>query len=242
MKNEIVQSQKVGEIVASNFQTARVFTENGIDFCCNGGITIEAACLKRGIEPAEIIEKLKLALTEHDDLQVDTMDLTDLVHRIVSVHHAYVSASLPALSHYIDKLCKVHGDRHPELHEIKDVFARTAQALPHHMQKEELILFPYIQAMVQASEHGQMLSQAHFGHIDNPIAQMESEHETEGENLRLIAKLTNQYICPPDGCQTFKVTYAMLQEFEEDLHLHIHLENNILFPKAKRLYSHLIKS
>ena len=235
------ETQKVGEIVAANFQTARVFTKHGIDFCCNGGISLAAACLKNGIEQDAIIEQLKQAIALPDDLQIDRISLTDLIRRIVTVHHAYVQASLPALSYYLDKLCKVHGDRHPELHEIRSVFGRIAQALPQHMQKEEKVLFPYIQAMEQANTNEQSLSLPHFGHIDNPIAQMEVEHNNEGENLKLIAQLTNQYTCPPDGCQTFKVTYAMLQEFEQDLHLHIHLENNVLFPKAKQLYKVVIE-
>ena len=152
---------------------------------------------------------------------------------------ANVRVTIPALRAYLEKLCRVHGDRHPELFEINELFIAGSAALLSHMEKEEQVLFPYIKAMVESKTKGFPLSKPHFGDIENPIQVMEQEHEDEGERFRQIAELTNQYECPPDGCQTYKVAYAMLQEFEEDLHKHIHLENNILFPAARELYKEI---
>ena len=131
----------------------------------------------------------------------------------------------------------MHGQRHSELHEIKTLFFEGSEHLLAHLKKEELILFPYIRAMVESQEKNYPLARPHFGEIDNPIQMMEVEHQTEGERFRKIAQLSNHYTPPEDSCQTYQVTYALLQEFEADLHRHIHLENNILFPQAQRLFA-----
>ena len=147
-----------------------------------------------------------------------------------------MSSTIPVLQAYLNKLCQVHGERHPELFKVNELFDEAAIALLSHMEKEEFVLFPFIKSLVEASENQYPLSEPYFGHIENPIAMMEHEHATEGERFRNIAKLTNQYEPPSDACQTYRVTYALLKEFEEDLHLHIHLENNILFPKSIELF------
>ena len=165
--------------------------------------------------------------------------MTDLVDHIVGVHHKYVETTIPALKFYLDKIAKVHGNNHPELLEIRDEFFKTADALTSHMKKEEFILFPYIKAMESARKNHFPLSPAHFGGIENPIAMMEEEHDTEGERFRKISALSNNYTPPSDACQTYKVAFAMLQEFENDLHTHIHLENNILFPESKEVFANL---
>ena len=129
----------------------------------------------------------------------------------------------------------MHGERHPELFAIRDEFQGCAHAMAAHMKKEELVLFPFINQLEQARQHGMPAPAPHFGTVDNPIAMMEHEHDAEGERFRRIAELSDGYSNPPDGCTTYGTTYAMLREFEEDLHRHIHLENNILFPRAKAL-------
>jgi regulator of cell morphogenesis and NO signaling len=136
---------------------------------------------------------------------------------------------------FLDKLCKVHGDRHPELFRIHELFVGCAQELAQHMKKEELMLFPFIRKMVDASITGRPLDQPHFGTVQNPVAMMMHEHDGEGERFREIASLTDNYNPPADACNTYRVTFAMLKEFEEDLHKHIHLENNILFPASVEL-------
>ena len=138
----------------------------------------------------------------------------------------------PSILSVILKLEQVHGAAHPELFEIKNLFKRTADELTQHMKKEELILFPYIKQMVEAARNKTPLSAPGFGTVANPIAMMMEEHENEGNRFEKIVAISNNYTPPADGCNTYKVTFQMLQEFESDLHTHIHLENNILFPKA----------
>lgn len=233
---ENLAKTKVGKIVATNFRTSKVLTSYGIDFCCKGGITLEEACNNNQVSLNQIINELEESFKTSDTYAYEQLSPTELINVIVSVHHNYVEATIPALRAYLEKLGTVHGERHPELHEIRDLFFDAADALTVHMKKEELILFPYIQAMVDAEEKGFPLSKPHFGDIENPITMMEHEHETEGNRFREMARLSGNYTCPPDGCQTYWVAYALLKEFEEDLHKHIHLENNILFPKARKMF------
>ncbi|TVP44713.1 MAG: iron-sulfur cluster repair di-iron protein [Mongoliibacter sp.] len=231
-----MEKRKVGGIVAENFRTAKVFTEYGIDFCCKGGISLEAACEKHGVLLQDLIKDLLMVGSISEERKYTDMGKSELIDHIINTHHSYVENNIPPIKEYLQKLAQVHGDRHPELHEIKQLFFEAADGLIVHMKKEELILFPYIKAMQTSEENGFPLSPPHFGHIDNPIAMMEHEHDTEGERFRKISELSRGYQTPADGCQTYRVTFAMLKEFEEDLHTHIHLENNILFPKAKALY------
>lgn len=233
--NEIAE-KKVGSIVAENFRTAKIFTDYGIDFCCKGGIKLSDACEKKGVDLEEISAVLEQIVKQKDESNYQNFGMADLVDHIVGVHHKYVETTIPALKFYLDKITKVHGDNHPELLVIRDEFFNTADALTAHMKKEEFILFPYVKAMEAARIGNFPLSPAHFGDIENPIAMMEEEHETEGDRFRKIAELSNNYTPPADACQTYKVAFAMLQEFESDLHTHIHLENNILFPQAKAAF------
>lgn len=225
----------IGEVVAKNYKTATVFKKHKIDFCCQGGRTIDEACQKKGISRWELMRELEEAMT---DDQQDTTDYQSwpidlLADYIEKTHHRYVEQRSAEIKPFLDKLCRVHGDRHPELFEINRLFSESTSELAQHMKKEELVLFPYIRNMVQARQAGQVANPPHFGTVSNPIAMMMQEHDNEGERFRQIAKLTNDYQPPADACNTYRVTFALLQEFEEDLHLHIHLENNILFPKAK---------
>ncbi|WP_333667220.1 hemerythrin domain-containing protein, partial [Flavobacterium sp.] len=175
-------------------------------------------------------------LTKNDNgIDFKSWPLDLLIDYIEKTHHRYVEEKSSVLYMFLDKLCKVHGGRHPELFEINRLFIAGAGELAKHMKKEELILFPFIKKMVTAQKTNQAISLPHFGTVDNPIAMMQDEHTIEGERFAKIAELTNNYAPPADACETYKVTFAMLKEFEEDLHKHIHLENNILFPGAKAL-------
>ena len=144
-------------------------------------------------------------------------------------HHRYEEEKTPEIRPYLEKIVQVHGAQHPELFEVKQLFEESAQDLAAHMKKEELVLFPNIRKMVSEK---QRYVQLFFGSIQNPITAMQVDHNQEGERFRKIAELTNEYTPPADTCNTYKVTLSLLQEFETDLHTHIHLENNILFPKA----------
>ncbi|MCB0643381.1 MAG: iron-sulfur cluster repair di-iron protein, partial [Phaeodactylibacter sp.] len=223
-------------IVAQNYKTAQVFTAHGIDFCCNGGIPLQQACEQQKVDLQVVIDEINWALATPETENFAAMPLDELVRHIERVHHTYVRNTLPALTTYLTKLCQVHGERHPELFEIKDLFDQSAVELTHHMAKEEEILFPYIQALAAAQKGKFPLSPPHFGHLQNPISMMEAEHETEGSRFKTIAALADNYTPPKDACQTYQVAFMVLKEFETDLHKHIHLENNILFPNALAMY------
>ena len=232
---EHLKETTIGEYVAMDYRTATLFQKHGIDFCCKGGRTIEQVCAKNDITPQELRAGLDQILDTTSgggtiDYQSWPIDL--LVDYIEKKHHRYVEATTPTLIQFLNKLCNVHGERHPELFEITEEFTASANELAAHMKKEELVLFPHIRKMVNAQLTGQELAEPHFGTVRNPITMMMNEHEVEGERFRKIAELTDNYTTPTDGCTTYRVAFALLKEFEADLHLHIHLENNIAFKKA----------
>jgi len=230
-------SKPIGEFVADDFRTAAVFSNYGIDFCCKGHRTVEEVCNKNGVNPNELLDKLDTIANSKGNNAIDykSWPLDLLAEYIEKTHHRYVEEKIPVLRQFLDKLCKVHGGNHPELFKINELFTGSAGELSAHMKKEELILFPFIKKMVKATLDGQAIEAPHFGTVENPIAMMMEEHDNEGERFRKIALITNNYTPPADACNTYKVTFAMLDEFEKDLHLHIHLENNILFPEAAKL-------
>lgn len=229
--------KEIGQFVAEDFRTAAVFTKYKIDFCCNGNRTVEEACVKKGLDSSKLIDELDAILNSATDQAIDykSWPLDLLADYIEKKHHRYVEEKTPILRQFLDKLCKVHGERHPELFEIKDLFFASSGELASHMKKEELMLFPFIKKMVKANIDGSAVESPQFGTVQNPIAAMMQEHDNEGGRFREIAELTNNYTPPADACNTYKVSFAMLNEFEQDLHVHIHLENNILFPEAIKL-------
>ena len=235
-------NEKIGNIVAQNFKTAAVFTKYGLDFCCGGQVSIEKAAEKKGVDKNALLTEVQAVLNEGASEQIDfnswPSDL--LASYIVKTHHRYVREKTPILLTYLNKICKVHGERHPELYEINKLFEECALELGHHLEKEEKVLFPFIEKMEESkSGNGQYL-QPGFGSVQNPISMMIHEHEAEGNRFEKIAELTNNYTAPEDSCSTYRVAFDMLKEFEQDLHKHIHLENNILFPKSIKLEETLI--
>jgi len=231
---ETLIEKTVAEIVASNYKAADVFKKHGIDFCCGGNVGLSEICRKKEINLSEIEEDLqKITAQRSDSPDFDRWGLDFLIDYIINQHHTYVAENIPLIIQYSDKVAKVHGENHPETVEINTLFHAVADELLAHMQKEERVLFPYVKQLVQAEKEGISAPAAHFGSVNNPISMMESEHETAGDIFKQIDKLSNNYTPPLAACSTFKVLYAKLQDFESDLHKHIHLENNILFPKAK---------
>jgi len=237
IKNNIMKNLEtltIGDYVAKDFRTAALFSKYGIDFCCNGNRSINQACEKKSINPDTLLSEIEDILASKSDSGIDfnawPIDL--LADYIEKTHHRYVVEKTPVLLQFLDKLSRVHGANHPELKEINELFIGCAAELAQHMKKEELVLFPFIKKMMQATISDELIEQPHFGTVENPIAMMMHEHDAEGERFRKIAALTDHYTPPADACNTYKVTFAMLQEFEQDLHKHIHLENNILFKKA----------
>ena len=230
----VLEQPTIGEYVAKDFRTAAVFSKYGIDFCCKGNRTIEEASEKKNLDFVQIEKEITQLLETKSDGAIDFRSWPSdlLIDYIEKTHHRYVTEKSAVLLPFLDKLCKVHGHSHPELFEINELFIGCASELAQHMEKEEGVLFPFIKKMVEALRTGVPIEQPHFGTVENPIAMMKHEHENEGDRFVKIAELTNNYTPPSDACNTYKVTFAMLQEFEQDLHKHIHLENNILFPKA----------
>lgn len=238
---EISEKITVGEIVKENYKTAQIFDRNNIDFCCGGGISLEKACEKANVEIALLLTELEAAVHENDpdSKYIDSMELDELCDYIEKRHHSYVNDNIPFLSEKLNKLCNVHGENHPELFKVRELFETAAGNLTTHMKKEELILFPHIRRLVKFKT-GAASGPANFGGIDAPIQAMLNEHQAEGERFFEIAALTSNYSCPPDGCNTYRITYQTLSDFEQDLHRHIHLENNILFLKALALEKEII--
>ncbi|KQB37545.1 iron-sulfur cluster repair di-iron protein [Flavobacterium aquidurense] len=231
---ENLKDKTIGSFVAKDFRTAAVFTKYQIDFCCKGNRSLTEVCEKQNIDSDVLVQNLIDVLESENNNGTDfnSWPLDLLVDYIEKTHHRYVEDKSVILKQFLDKLCKVHGEAHPELFRINELFTEGAGELAQHMKKEELILFPFIKRMVKTKEENGVLTQPSFGNVSNPIAMMMQEHDNEGERFREIASITNNYTPPSDGCTTYKVTFAMLKEFEEDLHKHIHLENNILFNKA----------
>lgn len=233
----IQQDQIIGELVANDYRTASIFKKYGIDFCCQGNRTIQDACDKKNVDVKDVLNDLTTAVRETPDITTDFQSwpadlLTDYIEK---KHHRYVQAKTAEITPYLDKVCRVHGDSHPELLKIREHFTATAGELAMHMKKEELVLFPFIRKMAQAKLGEAEIKPPHFGTVQNPINMMMHEHASEGERFGLIRELTHDYTPPADACNTYRVTYALLEEFEQDLHMHIHLENNILFPDALRM-------
>jgi len=239
---ETIGNNTIGSLVAANFKAASVFQKFGIDFCCKGNRTISEACASQNLDEGKVEQEILLVLASKEKSVIDynSWPIDLLADYIEKTHHRYVAEKIPELNIYLNKLCKVHGERHPELLSIYKHFLASAEELTNHMKKEEKILFPFIHSMVKAENSQQEIDQPTFTTVKNPIAMMMKEHDTEGGRFREISKLSNEYIAPADGCNTYKVAFAMLKEFEEDLHTHIHLENNILFPKAIILESALV--
>ncbi len=232
MSNE----KTVADYVTENIKTAHIFKKHGIDFCCGGGISIEKACAKKNVDLAVLEKELSEVDAVKDLIEdYDKWELDFLMIYIENVHHTYVRESLPLISQYANKVAKVHGHHYKEVVTINQLFHEVANELTSHLQKEEQVLFPFIKQLVTAKKENTKNITAPFGTVNNPIKMMEHEHENAGDTFKEISRLTNNYTPPAEACNTFKALYAKLEEFEQDLHQHIHLENNILHPKAIEL-------
>ena len=231
---DITYQNSVGEVVANDYRTAAIFEKYGIDFCCKGHRSIDEACERKSILTEEVMRDLKKHFSSEntDCPDYKSWPTAQLVDYIVEKHHRYVEETTPLILRYLDKLCKVHGARHPELFEVNRLFNESAREMAEHMKKEELVLFPWIKSMVSASDDNVKMIRSGEAMVHQPVSILMHEHEAEGDRFQTIETLTHNYQVPADGCSTYKVAYQMLQEFQNDLHLHIHLENNILFPKA----------
>ncbi len=227
----------IKDMVTEDFRTAAVFEKYSIDFCCGGKKPLEAACQEQGINVADVLADLR-TLDEVQDpgaSRFTEWDLDQLAQYIVEQHHGYLRRTIPSLLAHTQKIATVHGKNHPELIAIAEQFRAIAEELPGHMMKEERILFPYIAHLAAANRGETSAQRPPFQTIRNPIHMMEAEHQSAGDGCGIIRSASKGYAVPADGCSTYRVTYRELEEFERDLHQHVHLENNILFPKAVEL-------
>lgn len=232
------------EIVTEDFRAAAIFEKYSLDFCCRGGKTIEEACIDKDVNKNSVFTEVR-DLFRNEEVSADAfidLPVAELIRHIVITHHTYVRRMVPVLLAHTQKVATVHGPNHPEVVEIARLFAHVAADLQDHMMKEEMILFPYIQTLADVSHGTGTFRQPPFGTVRNPIRMMEAEHQAAGDELYRIRELSRTYTPPADACTTYRVTYQELEEFERDLHQHVHLENNILFPKAFALEDGLLSN
>lgn len=241
---EITNKSTIGEIVADDFRAAAIFSKYNIDFCCKGHRTIAEVCKKRDVTESFLIEELQDAKNSPANQSFDykswSVDL--LTDYIEKTHHRYVEEKTPVILQFLEKVCRVHGEIHPELHEINKIFNASAVDLAAHMKKEETELFPFIRQVKKAKDKGLPFETPVFGSIENQVVLMKEDHLSEGQRFKKIANLTTDYTPPAGACNTYKVTFSMLEEFESNLYKHIHMENNILFPKAIKLEKNFKKA
>jgi len=226
----------VRELALENSAATRVFEKLGIDYCCRGSQSLEQACRAANLPIGEVLDSLEAAQLASQRTAADhdwqRAPLSDLIAHINNTHHKYVREEIARLKPLFEKVCSVHGKNHPELPRIQATFAGLAQELTMHMMKEEMVLFPYLLGMEEAVLQKEPVLPAPFGTVQNPVSMMMHEHDSAGEALRFMRKASGGYTPPPDACASYQTLYRALAEFEADLHQHIHLENNILFPRA----------
>ena len=226
----------VRELALENPAATRVFEKLGIDYCCGGNKSLEEACRVANLPMDEVLDSLEMAEQSARAVQKDrswpTELLADLVVYITSTHHKYTREEMARLGPLFDKVCSVHGKNHPELLQIRSSFQGLEQELTMHMMKEERVLFPYIVRMEESVIQKEPVLPPPFGSVQNPVTMMMHEHDSAGEALRSMRKGSAGYTPPDDACISFQTLYKALAGFEADLHQHIHLENNILFPRA----------
>ena len=231
----------VGEIAARFPASIRVFERHRIDFCCGGKSPVSDACQVRGLDAATILREIDAEIGREapaapDDAGWQTASLDSLIGHILSTHHSYMKTQLPRMAAMMDKVLSKHSERHGDVLEpLAVTLFAMREELESHLMKEEMILFPLIRKMEDAVQSGQPFAGSHCGSVQNPIRVMLMEHDSAGEGLERIRQLTNGLTPPEDACNTFRGLYYELGALEADLHRHIHLENNILFPRAVEL-------
>lgn len=229
----------VRELAVENPASTRVFERLGIDYCCGGNRSLREACQSANLridEVLDLLEKADLATrlaAKPRNWQAEP--LASLIEYIQNTHHKYTREEIARLGPLFEKVCSVHGKNHSELLEVREIFHGVAQELNSHMMKEEMILFPYVLGMEASASRNAQIVRPPFGSVQNPISMMEHEHDSAGKALRAMNEATSGYSAPSDACVSYQTLYRALAAFEADLHQHIHLENNILFPRAVAL-------
>jgi len=229
-------TKTVRELALEVPNATRVFERLKIDYCCGGGRNIEEACQSVGVR----LDELSRLLDEAGAIREDSRDfargpLSDLIRHILDTHHVYTREESARIQALLEKVCRKHGENHPHLPGLRELFLRLDADLQPHLLKEEQILFPYILRLEAAADAGTPAPFAPFGTVGNPVRMMVFEHDTAGDLLREIRAAASDFRAPDDACMSFRALYQALEAFEQDLHQHIHLENNVLFPRAVEL-------
>jgi regulator of cell morphogenesis and NO signaling len=233
----------VKDFLTANIKAAHVFEKHGIDFCCKGNRSLKEACDEKNVSVKTILAELNsLDNTEEivDENRYENWSLRFLSDYIIDHHHFYVRKAVPQILSHLEKVVIKHGNKYPSLKMIKSIFNSVAEELFHHMMKEEKLLFHVVRYLEDCKRFDERPRIQGFKTIKIPIEAMETEHSNAGEAMDKIRNLTKNYTPPADACDTFKLTYKELEDFEKDLHIHVHLENNILFPKAIELEQELL--
>lgn len=236
----IQETKTVADLVTENIKTAHIFRKYGIDFCCGGGLPVKQAAAKARIDYMELEKELlgvKNIILEADNYS--DRELDELADHIVNVHHSYIMENIPVIIGYASRVVQVHAADYPELIQIQRLFSEVSIDLTGHLKKEENVVFPFIKTLTDARRSGKELEKPAFDTLENPVKIMEEDHEDAGMVFKKIKALSNNFIPPAGACNTYKAFYSKLEEFEKDLHHHVHLENNILFPKALKLEKEL---
>ena len=237
MENLVTGKNTVGEIVATDYRTANVFEKHGIDFCCGGKVALVTTCAEKGLDLAIIISELKAVENEPADRSQNysSWALPFLIDYIVNTHHLYLKQNDEQIAAYARKIADVHGGHHPEVIQIAVIFDKIAADMATHLIEEETVFFPAIKRAKEARLAGLTVDMNDVEIIRASLLKLHREHEEIGDAVHTIRHLSADYAIPGDVCNTFMLTYRKLKEFEDDLHKHVHLENNILFPKAAEL-------
>jgi regulator of cell morphogenesis and NO signaling len=222
----------IAEIVAQDFRASDVFRKHQIDFCCGGKIKLQDIENHYPVKPAMLAAELNTLLENQQStaFAYNDWDLDFLADFIERTHHKFVRTEIPVLTAYLTKIAEVHGENHPELPEVKTLFDGAAAALLAHLEEEEKVLFPLVRELAKSNQQAANNEQKAI--LTKKLSQLIEEHENEGTRFKTIARLTSNYNIPADACNTYMVALSKLEAFEKDLHQHIHLENNILFPKT----------
>ena len=233
---------KVKDIALSNPAARQILEDAGLDYCCGGGKSLHEACLHADVPAEEILNRLRENSTHvnPDEANWILAPLGDLTRHIRERHHRYVREAIARVQPLLDKVEAKHGKSHSEIAEIRRLFSEVGRELIMHMQKEEQILFPYIDALEKATGAHSAVEPPFFQTVRNPIHAMMKEHDAAGELVKQIRKASSEYTAPADACTSYKALYQDLREFEADLHQHVHLENNILFPRAVEMETAVI--
>ena len=232
----VTTEKTLRELVLETPAATRVLEKLGIDYCCGGNQSLEQACRAANLPIGKVLDSLEAAelatKPEGKDRDWQQEALADLVAHITSTHHKYTRSEIARLAPLLEKVRSVHGQNHPELQSIQTSFLGLADELTMHMMKEEMMLFPYIVRMEESVIERQPILPPPFGTVQNPVSMMMHEHDSAGDALRAMRQASGGYAAPADACVSYQTLYRTLAEFEADLHQHIHLENNVLFPRA----------